>query len=271
MKSTDNSNKRTNRVSVRESRKRDYIVPAVDRAVRILALIRSEGREMTIAEIGEETGWHKSSVHKLMVTLHHHGLLDRDPVTKRYSLGVALSEYGRMAVNNLDVRNAAKPFLRALTEFSGETAALVLFREHQLVMVDVEESPSQIRVSLAVGMSTPVTTTSNGKAVLAFLPETRAREYLRKDGLPALTRKSITKIGAYLAELANTRKRGYATDFEECLAGISAVSAPVFDAKAQVVATLSVSGPSFRMNKEKMRLCGKKCASLASELSASLR
>jgi IclR family transcriptional regulator, KDG regulon repressor len=248
-----------------------YIVPAVDRAVRILALLRSEARDMTIAEIGEATGWHKSSVHKLLVTLHHHGLLDRDAATKRYSLGVALSEYGRMAVNNLDVRNAAKPFLKALTDFSGETTSLVLFTENQLVMVDVEESPSLIRVSLTVGMSTPVTTTSNGKAVLAFLPDTRVREFLRRDGLPAQTRKSITRIGLFQAELAAVRKRGYATDLDECLIGISAVSAPIFDSKAQVIATLSVSGPTFRMTKDKMRRCGRKCAELAADLSAALR
>jgi predicted transcriptional regulator len=56
----------------------EYIVPAVDRAARILMLLRAQGRDMTIAEITEATGWHKSSVHKLLVTLSHHGLLDRD-------------------------------------------------------------------------------------------------------------------------------------------------------------------------------------------------
>ena len=68
----------------------EYVVPAVDRAARILMLLRAQGRGMTIAEITEATGWHKSSVHKLLVTLSHHGLLDRNEETKRYSLGIEL-------------------------------------------------------------------------------------------------------------------------------------------------------------------------------------
>jgi DNA-binding IclR family transcriptional regulator len=253
------------------SRRLAYLVPAVDRAIRILALLRSEGRNMTIAEIGEATGLHKSSVHKLLVTMHYHGLLDRDPLTKRYSLGVALSEYGRIALNSLDVRHAAKPFLRTLVEFSGETAALSIVRETQMTLVEVEESPSQIRVALEVGMRAPATTTSNGKAVLAYLPEPRLQEIIRAEGLPAMTKKSVTKPGPYRAALAVARARGYATDFEEYQEGISGISAPVFDARGLVIGALSVAGPAFRMTKEKARLYGKKCAEMAAQLSSILR
>lgn len=72
--------------------KRAYIVPAVDRAARLLSLLRTE-TQMTISEITEATGWHKSSVHKLVVTLNHHGLLDHDESTRKYSLGAVLAEY----------------------------------------------------------------------------------------------------------------------------------------------------------------------------------
>jgi DNA-binding IclR family transcriptional regulator len=264
------SGKDQSKASFRESQKRPYIVPAVDRAVRILSLLRSEGREMTIAEIGELTGWHKSSVHKLLVTLHYHGLLDRDPATKRYSLGVALYEYGRTAVQGLDVRRAAKPFLKMLVDHSGETAALSILRETQLTLVEVEESPSQIRVALAVGLRAPATTTSNGKAVLAFLPENRLLEILKAEGLPAMTKKSITKTGAYRADLDATRNRGYATDCEEFQEGITGVSAPVFDAAGHVIGALSIAGPAFRMTRDKIGSYGRKCVEFAEQLSSQL-
>lgn len=251
--------------------KRAYIVPAVDRAARILSLLKTEGREMTIAEIAAATGWHKSSVHKLLVTLNYHGLLDRDPMTKRYALGVALSEYGRTALNGLDVHHAAKSFLKALVAYSGETSALCLLRGTEITVVDTEESPAQVRVSLTVGMRAPATTTSNGKAVLAFLPEGQAAEILRAEGLPAATRKSITKPGAYRVDLAATRQRGYATDYEEYQEGITGVSAPVFDSRGLVIGALSLVGPAFRMTKEKTRQYGKKCADTAAQLSAMLR
>ncbi len=245
-----------------------YIVPAVDRAVRILSLLKAEGQEMTIAEISEATGWHKSSVHKLLVTLNHHGLLDRDPVTKRYSLGVALSEYGRVALNGLDIRYAAKSSLKTLVEYSGETAALAILRGTQITIVDVELPQNLMRVSLTMGMVAPATTTSNGKAVLAFLPENQVNEIINEEGLPGRTRKSITKKGVYWRDLAAIRERGYATDFEEFQEGIVAVSAPVFDTRGLPMGALSIVGPAFRMTKKKIWHYGKKCAEMTAQLSS---
>jgi IclR family KDG regulon transcriptional repressor len=251
--------------------KRPHMVPAVDRAARILSLLRTEGREMTSAEIADATGWHKSSVHKLLVTLNYHGLLDRDATTKRYSLGVALLEYGRVSLNSLDIRYIAKPFLKALVEYSGETAGLSILRGTQMIFVDIEEPQIQIRVSLFVGMRSPATTTSNGKAVLAWLPESQVNEIMQMEGLPAATKKSIIKPAAFLAELAATRERGYATDYEEYEEGVAGISAPVLDSRGQAMGALCVAMPVFRMTKEKIRNYGKKCAELTAQLSSILR
>lgn len=253
------------------SRKPSYIVPAVDRAARILSLLRNEGRAMTIAEIADATRWHKSSVHKLLVTLNHHMLLDRDEVTKRYSLGIALSEYGRIASSRSDILHAAKSFLKALADYSGETAALAVLRGTQMIIVDVEESLTQLRVSLTVGMRSPATATSNGKAVLAYLPESRLNEILQAEGLPAATPNAITKLGPYRVELAAIRERGYATDFEEFQEGIVGVSAPVFDSTNQPIGALSVAAPASRMTKDKIRNCGKKVKEMTAQLSAMIR
>jgi IclR family KDG regulon transcriptional repressor len=250
---------------------RAYIVPALDRAIRILSLLRAEGREMTIAEISTATGWHKSSVHKLLVTLNFHGLLDRDLITRKYSLGVALSEYGQIALNGLGVRQAARPVLRELVQNSGETAALSILHDSQMTIVDVEESPAQVRVTLTVGMTTPATTTSNGKAVLASLPESRVNEIIRIEGLPSMTKKSITKIGPFRLDLAATRKRGYAIDHEEYQEGITGTSASIFNSRGQVIGALSIAGPAFRMTRNKAHLYGKRCAELARNLSARLK
>lgn len=248
--------------------RRFYIVPAVDKAVRILSLLKTEGREVTIAEISEATGWHKSTVHKLLVTMNYHGWLDRDEATKRYSLGVALSEYGRIALNGLDIRYAAKSFLKTLVEYSGETAALAILRGTKITIVDVELPQNLTRVSLTIGMVAPATATSNGKAVLAHLPESRIDEILEAEGLQERTRTSITKIGAYRKDLAAIRERGYATDFQEFQEGIVAVSAPLFDSKGLPMGALSIAGPAFRMTKKKIGDFGKKCAETAAQLSA---
>jgi len=246
----------------------EYIVPAVDRAARILMLLRTEARDMTIAEITEATGWHKSSVHKLLVTLNRHGLLDRNEVNKRYSLGIELIGYGQFVLNNLDLANAAKSLLKQLTDFSGETANYCILQGRKMVVVDSIESKIHLRVVPPIGTMNSLTIKSNGKAVLAFLPESQAKKVIQEDGLPALTKNSITKSEAFHKELAAVRKRGYATDFEEFKEGISGVSAPVFNSTGQVVGTLSLIAPASRMTKAKASSYGKKCAEAAARLSS---
>jgi DNA-binding IclR family transcriptional regulator len=248
-----------------------YLVPAVDRALDILALLRAEAREMTLAELAKSTGWHKSSLQRILLTLQHHGFLERDEATKKYSLGMRLADYGRIALENMDLRKPAKPFLKALVDFSGETAVLAVLNGTKMVIIDKREPVNQIRVSPYIGLQYPATPSSNGKALLAWLPEGRVHEILQIEGLPALTRKSIVDRKAYWAELAATRQRGFALDREECQEGLSGVSAPVFNPRGQVIATLSVAGPAFRMTESSLRKCGEKCVELADELSKQLR
>jgi IclR family KDG regulon transcriptional repressor len=255
----------------KKTEKSVYLVPAVDRALEILALLRTEGREMNLAEISKATGSHKSSVQRLMMTLNHHGFVKRDEITKRYALGIALAEYGRIALNNLDIRQLAKPYLQALVDYSGETAVIAILNGTKMVMIDKREPPSQIRASPFIGMRFPATATSNGKALLAWLPEERVSEIMQIEGLPAITRQSITKPAAYRADLAATRERGYAVDREEFQEGVSGVSAPVFSPKGQIIATISIAAPAFRMTEESIRKYGEKCVEVAAQLSAQLR
>jgi DNA-binding IclR family transcriptional regulator len=247
-----------------------YIVPAVDRAIRILSLLKTEKREMTIAEISEAMGWNKSSIYKLLLTLDHHGLLTRDPVTKKYALGVALMEYGRAVLNGYGIQHAAKPCLKELAQYIGESTAVSILRGTKMTLVEVEESDAQVRITLAVGMTTSATATSQGKAVLAYLPENQLNEILRIEGLARNTKKSITSPALFRAELEATRKRGYAIECEEFEEGIAGISAPVFSSKA-VIGAISIVLPAFKMTREKSRLYGKKCTEAAARLSALLQ
>jgi IclR family transcriptional regulator, KDG regulon repressor len=248
-----------------------YLVPAVDKALEILALLRSDRCEMNLAEISKATGSHKSSVQRLMTTLCHRGFVKRDEMTKRYSLGIALAEYGRIALNNLDIRQMARPYLQALVDYSGETAVLAILNETKMVMVDKREPLIQIRASPFIGMRFPATATSNGKALLAWLPENRVAEIMQIEGLPASTKNSIIDPVVYRADLAATRLRGYATDHEEFQEGVSGVSSPIFSPNGQVIATLSLAAPAFRMTESSFRKYGKKCVEFAAQLSTQLR
>jgi DNA-binding IclR family transcriptional regulator len=240
-----------------------YIVPAVDRAAQILSLLKEKARSMTIAEVTEATGWHKSSVHKILVTLHHHGLLDRNETTKQYSLGIALVGYGQFVMNNLNIRHQVHSLLNELSDYSGETANFSILNGKYIVVIQSVESKDNLRVTPPIGTMDPLTRKSNGKAVLASLPEEQVVNIIQQEKLPAFTRNSITTQKAFLKELEVIRKQGYATDYEEFQEGIHAVSAPVSNADGKVIGTVSIVGPASRMTKDKMHLYGNLCAKKA--------
>lgn len=252
-------------------KKYSYIVPAVDRAVKILSLLKENARGMTIAEVTEKTGWHKSSVHKILVTLNHHGLLDRNDTTKQYSLGIALVGYGQFVLNNFDLRQEVHSLLRELADFSGETANFSILSGKQVIILQSIESTGDLRVVPPVGTMDTLTRKSNGKAILASLPEPQATNIIQNEGLPAFTRKSITSAKVFKQELAKVRAQGYATDFEEFQEGIHAVSAAVFNKEGLPFGTVSIVGPTFRLTREKMELCGNECARKAARLSGIFR
>ena len=248
-----------------------YIVPAVDRAAQILSLLKEKGRSMTIAEVTEATQWHKSSVHKILVTLNYHGLLDRDENTKQYSLGIALIGYGQFVMNHLDIRHEVSSLLKELSDFSGETANFSIINGKHVIITQSVESQGDLRVVPPIGTMDPLTRKSNGKVILAALPENHVVNLVQQEGLPAFTEKSITTLQDFKKELETVRAKGYATDFEEFQEGIHAVSAPVFNADNQVIGSLTIVGPSFRMKKERMHLYGEECIKKAKRVSELFR
>lgn len=248
-----------------------YIVPAVDRAAQILSLLKEKAHSMTIAEVTEATGWHKSSVHKILVTLNHHGLLDRDETTKKYSLGIALVGYGQFVMNNLNIGQEVLAILREISDYSGETANFSIVNGAHVVVIQSVESRDNLRVTPPIGTMDPLTRKSNGKVVLASFPEDQAVDIIQRERLPAFTKHSITTPKAFLKELEIIRKQGYAMDFEEFQEGVHAVSAPVSQTKGRVIGSLTIVGPAFRMTKDKMHLYGRLCARKASRLGDILR
>ncbi|MDR1728724.1 MAG: IclR family transcriptional regulator [Acidobacteriota bacterium] len=253
--------------------KLQYIVPAVDRAVKILLLLKREGREMTIAEIADATGWPRSSIHKILLTLNYHALLDRDVRTKRYSLGSEFTDMGQftIAAGVQRLRSVSRPFLEQLVKYSNESASVSVLRNTQIIFLDGVEAPVPNRVSVIIGVSMPATVTASGRAVLAFLPSARVDEIVRSVGLPSTSGKSIVSIRDYYNELDIVRKRGYAIDGEEWRTGMVGVAAPVFNPRKQAVGAVSIVGEPARMPMDKLDRYGKKCVKVSEEITRQLR
>lgn len=229
------------------------LVPAVDRALRILNAFKNGQAEYGVSELSRALDLNKSTVHNILNTLARHNFLEQNPATHKYRLGPGLAELGDLAGQRRDVRQAAHPFLAELTEATGETAYLGIFENDGITVIDKVEPPGELKITVSIGQRLPFCAGCLGRAFLAWMSEAEVDRLLASPGLRKFTDTSITDPTAYKASLAPVRRRGYAVDdTEEYLGGVWAVSAPIRDAEG-VVAALTVVGFTGRMTATKKK------------------
>jgi DNA-binding IclR family transcriptional regulator len=245
------------------------LVPAVDRAARLLDLLYAAGRPMTITELARELGVNKGTTRDILETLRLHGLLDRDEITKTYRLGSRLARLGMAALGPLDLSTLAHPFLRELAERVNGTVLLVVPHADRATIVDkVDSGRLAVEVSANVGSRIRIAAGACGKVFLAY--DADENFAARLSDLTHPTRNTILDVEAYRAELERVRRQGYATDDEEYLAGVRATSAPVFDARGHLVAAVLVVGLTGSLPVSELPLAGQRTATAARAISAAL-
>ncbi len=169
-----------------------------------------------------------------------------------------------------DLATMGRPYLEKLKEQSGETAALGVLSDGEVVSIAVAEGRHVLRMHVTVGGKAPVHCSSLGKSILAFLPEREVDMIVRKHGLKAYTRNTITRRSELKAELAQIRTGGLAIDDQEIEDGLKCIGAAVRDSSGRVVAAVSIAGAALRLNRKRVSLLAPLVARTASDFSASL-
>ena len=227
--------------------KNGALVPAVDRAARLLRALSAHEADgpdqpgMSASELSRELDISKSTLSVLLATLEQHGLVQRDPLTRRVRLGLALVELAASVSTGVDVREAARPHLARLRRQTGETAILHLASGDDVRIAERAEPDAQLKVVAPLGTRLPRFAGSPAKVLLAALTPDEAEAIVRAHDLPAFTPRSIVDPDAYLEQVAQTRRRGHARENEEYLVGVSAVSAPVINHEGRTIGTISVA------------------------------
>ena len=252
------------------SERRTAEVPAVARAVLVLQALGRNDRGRRLSELSRELGLSKSTLSALLSTLERFDLVERDPDSLEFRLGLGLLDLGGAVLRRLDLRELARPSLRRLSELSGETAILHVRDGAEAVIADRSEPLRQLKVVAPLGHRLPAWAGSVAKAILAALPEREAAALVHRGPLPAFTPSSITGPDDYLAELARVRADGYALEDDEYLSGVRAVSAAIVDAAGRPVATLSIAAVRARVSAERLRALGAPVTEAAQDVSLRL-
>jgi DNA-binding IclR family transcriptional regulator len=219
-------------------------VQSVDRALQILEQLARSG-EAGVTDLATYLGVHKSTAFRLVATLESHGLVEQAGDRGKYRLGVGLLRLAGATTARLDVVQEARPISRKLAADTGETVNIAVLADRSALYLDQIAGSSALQSHNWVGQHIPLHATANGKVLLSGLGESELAELL--DDLPAFTSVTITDRRQLEAELVEVREQGYALAADELEVGLTAVSAPIRNAHEDVVASLSVSGPTFRL------------------------
>lgn len=241
------------RVMARKRRAAEAPVQSAVRTLQILEVLAAGG-EFGLTELSERVGVHKSTLLRFMRTLCDLGYARRDPETERFSLSLKIFELGSTVYARLDLVKLASPSLARLSATTQETVHLAVLDGGRLVYLSKLESPHALRVAMrsGVGLTAPAYCTGVGKVLLAFAATDILDAYLASSDFVRYTEKTIPDRLKLLAELQLIRNRGWAIDDEEHEYGVRCVAAPVRDRTSEVIAALSISGPTVRLTHDRI-------------------
>jgi DNA-binding IclR family transcriptional regulator len=243
-------------------------VQSVTRAVTVLEILARAG-EAGVTEIAAELGVHKSTAFRLISALERGDLVAQDTARGRYRLGMGILRLAGATGARLDLVQEGRPVAQQLARDVGETVNIAVLSGRDALYLDQVMGPSALSPHNWVGQQIPLHATSDGKVLLAYLFEGRLAEILAPP-LRRFTEHTTTSISRLERELAGVRERGYATAVEELEVGLTALAAPIRDAEGAVTASVSVSGPSFRLSVGRLPDVGAAVRRAADEISQRL-
>jgi len=239
------------------------------RGLTLLEMISDARDGATVTDLAAGTGLDKGTVSRLLGTLRDAGWANQSPEDRRYRLAGKALALSHDYTNRVDLRELAMPLLSELRDRWNETVHLGVIEGNEVVYVERLAPSVVVQVVSTVGQRMPVPSTAMGKAFLAALPAEEMERRAREQTLERRTDHSIVTMDDFLADLARSAKRGYAIDHEENDPEITCVGSAVTDVTGRPIATISVSGPSYRMKKQ-VEGVGASCAEVAASISAAL-
>jgi len=244
-------------------------VQSVDRAVSVLEILAQRG-EAGVSEVAADIGVHKSTAFRLLAALEERELVEQTQDRGKYRLGFGILRLASAVPGQLDVTHQARPICERLAVQLGETVNIAVRRSHFVVNIDQARGPSAIAAHNWVGELTPVHATSSGKVLLAYMTPDERRDVLAASGLARLTSHTITSETELEAEVEAAARDGYASSIGELEEGLNAIAAPVRDHIGRVIAALSVSGPSYRLEPSRFEAVARMTVAAADRISRRL-
>ena len=223
---------------------------SVDRAVTVLEILAHAG-EAGVTDIALELGVHKSTAFRLVSALENRDLVEQNAERGKYRLGMGILRLAGATTARLDLVQEARPLCKALALDTGETVNIAVLSDGAALYLDQVAGSSALQPHNWVGQRIPLHATANGKILLSGLDDGAVSRQAGRS-LRSYTPATIDTMRTLLSEVADVRVQGHAVAIDELEVGLTAVAAPLHNTHGDVIASLSVSGPTFRLTPERV-------------------
>ena len=223
-------------------------IQSIEVGGQLLHALAHQGRAMALKDLAAAAGMAAAKAHPYLVSFGKIGLVEQDRASGRYGLGPLALQLGLMSLQQADPVRLATPVIEGLAQQTGHTAALALWGSHGPTIVRLAESPAAVHVNMRQGTVFSIAGTASGQLYAAYLPEAVVRPLYEAERRSAGASRLPSWAQFAQATLAEVRQQGLGRADGSVVAGVSALSAPVFDHRGEIVLALTVIGPSAALD-----------------------
>ena len=228
---------------------------SLERGLAILGCFTPKRPVLGIADIADELGMSRSTTHRYVITLVALGYLEQG-ASRKYRLGLRVTDLGMSALNSTGLREHAHPYLEELRQRSSYTTSLAVLDATDILYVDRVRSyrrgQSKIDLDLHTGSRLPAHATAMGKLLLANLPDPEQRELITEMKLTKHAPNTITSKKALREELEEIHTAGFAVADQELALDLYTIAAPIRNDARDTVAAINLAAHATMITLEEL-------------------
>lgn len=230
-----------------------YPVQTLEKALEVIELLALDrGQGLGISELSRALGMGKSTVHRILDTLVARGYVDKNDLNSSYRLTWKIYEIGNSVPYQRNLGNFDLGILNELCDKFQESVNLGVRSDNEVVIIAMAQPQTALKVNKLIGDREPLHATALGKVLISELEQKDIRHLFQSKGLESCTPMTITDINTLIVELQKVREQGFAMDNQEYNLGLTCIGMPIRNFNHEIVAALSVSSPSFRVDLKKI-------------------
>lgn len=235
----------TSKHTAKENRQSPQGIKSIEVAGSLLAALAESSGDMSLTELAGIARMPPSKARRYLLSFTRIGLVEQRFPSRRYELGPLALKLGFAAFGRLDVVRAGAGAVTELRRRTNWSVVFAVWSDDAPTVVQFEQSAEIFTLSIRVGSRLPILRSAIGRIFAAYLPAESIHHHIRKELASPELRKSATRLrtrGDVCRLLDEVRRRGVEVAKGELIAGLSALSAPVFDSKGGIVAAISIAG-----------------------------